>query len=216
MNLNEIKLFDGIEKKDKEKLIDKFKIEKIFYKKGEVIFFRNDDLDGMTIIISGKAGAEMLKESGEVKKIEDLFAGDIIASAFIFGDQNFIPVDLVAITDVEVLHINKKNLINLFSDNKKILENFLNDISNKTQFLSKKIWKSFNTKTIKEKIDDYILENSVGEYVEFKHSIKELSEIFEVTRPSLSRVIGEYIEKNRLEKIGRNKYKILDKEIFNK
>ena len=89
-----------------------------------------------------------------------------------------------------------------------ILINFLNEISDKTQFLSNKVWKSFNSKTIREKMLDYIEQNKVEDKVLFKHSIKELSEMFGVSRPSLSRVISEFVEEGVLERDGKNRFKL--------
>ena len=41
-----------------------------------------------------------------------------------------------------------------------------------------------------------------------------LAEFFGVERPSLSRVLSELVKDEKLERIGRNKYKILDEEFF--
>lgn len=41
-----------------------------------------------------------------------------------------------------------------------------------------------------------------------------LAEFFGVERPSLSRVLSELVKDEKLERIGRNKYKILDGEFF--
>ncbi|MEG2761330.1 MAG: helix-turn-helix domain-containing protein [Mucinivorans sp.] len=61
------------------------------------------------------------------------------------------------------------------------------------------------------KVLDYILENTQNNKVIFKHSIKELAELFGVSRPSLSRVISEFVEDEILKRDGKNKF-ILNKE----
>ncbi|MGL5740388.1 MAG: helix-turn-helix domain-containing protein, partial [Plesiomonas shigelloides] len=58
---------------------------------------------------------------------------------------------------------------------------------------------------------DYVLENTQNNKVIFKHSIKELAELFGVSRPSLSRVISEFVEEEILRRDGKNKF-ILNKE----
>ncbi|MBC2851077.1 Crp/Fnr family transcriptional regulator [Cetobacterium sp. 8H] len=212
-NLNKFKIFKNIPQNEIEKLLLEinFKIEKL--NKNDSFLFRGEELNGMYIVIDGELSAEMLKESGEIQKIENLRHGDIIASAFIFGEKNIIPVDLIALKNTLILHIDKKNLLKLFKLNNLILVNFLDEISNRTQFLSNRIWKNFNKKSIKEKVLDYILENTQGDTVIFKHSIKELSEIFNVSRPSLSRVIGNYVELGILTRIKKNIFKINKKNI---
>ena len=94
---------------------------------------------------------------------------------------------------------------------KKILENLLNSFSNRTQFLSKKLW--FSNKTIEEKLATHILENlNSSEIWVIKKSITDLANIFGVSRPSLSRVITGLVEENILERLENGSFKLLDKE----
>lgn len=204
--LVKFKFFYGIDEKELEKMFQKLKYELKEFKKNDIVFFRDEKIDGLITVIKGLLSAEMLKDNGDVHKIENLSEGDIIGSAFIFGENNNLPVDLIALEDGQFLHIDKKNLLYAFNSNEKFLVNFLNEISDKTQFLSNKVWKNFNNKTIKEKVADYIFENTRDDKVVFKHSIRELAEIFGVSRPSLSRVIGELVENKVLKRDGRNKF----------
>ncbi|MGL4508631.1 Crp/Fnr family transcriptional regulator [Cetobacterium sp.] len=209
--LVKFKLFKGISEDELENLFGKIKYEIKKFKKNDVIFFRDEKVDGLFIVIMGLLSAEMLKSNGDVQKIENLSNGDIIGSAFIFGEDNNLPVDLIVLEEGMLLHIDKNNLLQAFNTNEKFLINFLDEISDKTQFLSNKVWKSFNNKTIKEKVLDYILENTQSNKVIFRHSIKELAELFGVSRPSLSRVISEFVEDEILKRDGKNKF-ILNKE----
>ncbi|MGL5950848.1 MAG: Crp/Fnr family transcriptional regulator [Cetobacterium sp.] len=212
-SLKKVKLFQDINEDEIEELFTLIKFDIKKFQKGDIIFFRGDLLDGASIILDGVLSAEMLKDSGDIQKIENLSTGDLIASAFIFGKENIIPVDLIALEKVEILHINKKNLLKLFNIKESVLINFLNEISDKTQFLSNKVWRSFNKKTIKDKMLDYINQNTIDDKVTFKHSIKELSEMFGVTRPSLSRVVSEFVEEGILEREGKSKFKINSEKI---
>lgn len=209
--LAKFKLFKEIEEKELVELFQKIKYEIKKFKKSDIVFFREEKIDGLFIILKGVLSAEMLKDNGDIQKIENLSGGDIIGSAFIFGNENNLPVDLIVLEEGELLHIDKNNLLKSFNTNEKFLINFLNEISDKTQFLSNKVWKSFNNKTIKEKALDYILENTENNKVIFRHSIKELAELFGVSRPSLSRVISEFVEDEILRRDGKNKF-ILNKE----
>ena len=209
--LAKFKLFKEIDEKELTELFQKIKYEIKKFKKSDIVFFREEKIDGLFIILKGVLSAEMLKDNGDIQKIENLSGGDIIGSAFIFGNENNLPVDLIVLEEGELLHIDKNNLLKSFNTNEKFLINFLNEISDKTQFLSNKVWKSFNNKTIKEKALDYILENTENNKVIFRHSIKELAELFGVSRPSLSRVISEFVEDEILRRDGKNKF-ILNKE----
>jgi len=96
--------------------------------------------------------------------------------------------------------------------NDKILVNFLNMISNRSQFLSEKI-KFLNFKTIKGKLAHYILQKAGKEKssVLLDMTQNELADYFGVARPSVARALGDLEEEGYLEAKGKN-IKIIDKE----
>ena len=103
------------------------------------------------------------------------------------------------------------HLINILQKNKIILNNILNSFSNRTQFLSKKLWLS--NKTIEEKLATHILENLDKNNIwHIKKSISDLANIFGVSRPSLSRVIAGLVEEEILERVSNSSFKLLDKD----
>lgn len=206
--LKKVILFKDLEENEIKEMFNTINFDVKKFEKDDIVFFRGDVLDGISIVLKGNLSAEMLKDTGDIQKIENLSTGDLIASAFVFGQNNIIPVDLISLEKTEILHIDKKNLLKLFNIKEMILINFLNEISDKTQFLSNKVWKNFNAKTIREKMFDYIQQNKIDNKILFKHSIKELSEIFGVSRPSLSRVISEFVEEGILERDGKNRFKL--------
>lgn len=206
-------IFNRIEDKEIEKILLNLNYIIKKYKTGSNISFRGEEVKNLLIVAKGSVITEMLSQDGNVRKIEELKVSDVLAPAFIFGNDNRYPVDLVAKGDVEIFSISKKEFLKLLSSNQKILENFLNEISNKTQLLSAKIWKSFSNKTIKDKFNDYIMRHKKNNEFIIKN-LKELAEDFGVARPSLSRVLSEYIENKTLERIGRNKYRILNDIFF--
>lgn len=206
-------VFKGLSDERIKELLSQIRYERKKYKDFSNIAYRGDEIDGLNIILKGIISTEMLTKEGNVKKIEDLKATDILASAFIFGENNRFPVDLIGNGDVEILKINRANFLKLLSLEGKILENFLNEISNKTQFLSAKIWSNFNNRTISEKISNYIVMNQKNGEVIIPN-LKSLAENFGIARPSLSRVLGDYVDDGKLERIGRNRYKILNEAFF--
>lgn len=212
--LRETTLFHDIPLDEVEEKLSKRKYRIKEYKKGETVAFRGDEIDGLYINIKGELTTEMMKHSGETRKIEHLGEGMIIASAFIFGKKFEFPVDLMVKKDCSIFFISKDELIELMADDKKILKNFLDEISNKAQFLSEKVWNAFNNKSINEKFINYIFENEKDGEFSLKPSLKDVANIFGVARPSLSRTIGEFVEEGILERIGRSRYKILDREML--
>lgn len=208
--LKKTELFFDIEEKDIIKYFTEIKYEIKKYSQGENIAFRGDEVKGLHINLEGKAATEMLKESGEVKRIEEINSFSLLATAFIFGNKNGFPVDLNAITSTSIFYIEKDELIQLLKKDDRLLKRFLDEISCKAQFLSNHLWNNFTNKTIGEKFSQYILENQRDGFFQMKISVKDLAEYFDVSRPSLSRVIKFFLEENILEKIEKGRYKIID------
>lgn len=179
--------------------------------KEEFIAFRGDSINCFMILLEGELIAEMQKLNGKVIKIENLLPFNDIAPAFVFGKDNTFPVDLYAIKNSKILYIPKDDFLAILQKNKKILNNILNSFSNRTQFISKKLW--FSNKTIEEKLITHILENLDNNSVwRVKKSITDLANIFGVSRPSLSRVIGEFIDEGLLERVDKDAFKVINKE----
>ena len=211
--LRETVVFNGIDEKTIKNILEKTKYEIKKYSPNESIAFRGDEVRGLYIILKGTLTTEMLTEEGNVIKIEELVPSDVIASAFVFGKKNSFPVDLNAKDEAEILFIERKEFLKILFSKEKILENFLNEVSNKTQLLTSKIWNSFNNKTIKKKFCDYVKKNQKNDLFSIQN-LGALAEYFGVERPSLSRVLSDLVKDEKLERIGRNKYKILDEEFF--
>lgn len=187
-------------------------IKRLFFQEGEAIFFRGEEVKGLHILKKGIAVAEMLKENGDVKQIEEMEGEVFLASAFIFGENSYYPVDLRAKTDCEIDFIPKDKLILLFQKKPEILEKFIQEISSKAQFLSNRLWSQFQYKSIGSKLNQYLLAQEKNGICQFDRSLKELAEFFGVTRPSLSRVLGQYVEEGILARTGRNQYRLLQRK----
>lgn len=209
-NLKKLELFCDIDEKELDEYFQNIKYEVLVYDAQENIAFRGDEIKGLYANLEGILVTEMLKENGEIKKIEELGSYTLIATAFIFGKMNKFPVDLISKTATTIFFIEKKELVKLMNKDERIMEKFLDEISSKAQFLSNHLWNNFANKTIGEKLGNYILENSVKGIFYQKVSVKELAEYFNVSRPSLSRVLKTFLDEKILEKIEKGKYRILD------
>ncbi len=181
------------------------------YQKGEVIVMGGEICDRLLIIERGSVKAEMNDYSGKTIKIEDLAAPQPLASAFLFGTQNRFPVTVSANTEVELVSVPKAEFVKLLQSNSLILDNYLNIISTRAQFLSQKL-KFLSFRTIRQKIAHYLLEKAGDrlQTVEIRQSQAQLAEMFGVARPSLARTLGEMCREGLIE-TNRRSIKILDK-----
>jgi CRP-like cAMP-binding protein len=182
------------------------------YNSGALISLSGDQVNNFMLVLEGVVKGEMVDFTGRVIKIEDIHAPGALASAFIFGNRNRFPVNVIAVSAVKILIIEKPEFLTFLRKNEKILLNFLDIISNRSQFLSEKI-KFLNFKTIKGKLAQYILQKAGNEKNEFVLDLtqNDLADFFGVARPSIARVIGELEEKGLLIIKGKS-VKILDKK----
>ena len=214
--LTKVSLFKGLNPDKIAKCLTEanFKIKE--YKKNEIVFFRGDILKKIIIIVKGTARGEMQKFNGDTIVINQMKAGEVLASAFLFGKNNVFPVDLIALENSEFLFLDKEKYLDLIQSDKRLLLNFIREISNKSQYLSKRIWFNFTHKTIEEKVLSYIKENAQDDKIKFLPSISALAKKFEVTRPALSREISSLCKRKILKKIENNVYLINFSNFFQK
>lgn len=166
-----------------------YKVRK--YKADSVIAISGEEVTSLQVVLSGLTKGEMIDFTGRTLKIEDIGAPRALAPAFLFGSGNRFPVNVTAVTDSELLIIEKKDFVKMLGGNTTLLTNYLETISNRSQFLSEKI-KFFTFKTIRSKLAHYILEKSGNRLakIRFGRTQQELADFFGVARPSISRVIS--------------------------
>jgi CRP/FNR family transcriptional regulator, dissimilatory nitrate respiration regulator len=208
-------IFRGIAADDLQKLFSEIHFQIKTYRKNDLIVNGGEVCDRLLIIQTGTVKAEMMDYSGKTIKIEDLSAPWPLATAFLFGKENRFPVTVLATTEVEMVSIPKAEFVKLLQINLLILNNYLNTISTRAQFLSQKL-KFLSFKTIKQKIAHYLLEKAGDrlQSVEIQQSQGQLAEMFGVTRPSLARTLGE-MSREGLIQTDRRCITILDKARMN-
>jgi CRP/FNR family transcriptional regulator, dissimilatory nitrate respiration regulator len=205
-------LFKGVSVEEIEFILKTYHYRLKSFGKEEFAVFAGETCNDLPLLVSGCVRGEMNDSSGRMVKIEDILAPAVLASAFIFGPENKYPVDVIANEPSRIIFIPKDSLIKIFRDYPEILKNFLDDISNRAQFLTKKI-RFLTFKTIREKLANYLTglsQQQKSAIVTIPVTKMKLAEIFGVARPSLSRAMAE-LEKAGFITISRNRITILNK-----
>ncbi len=204
-------LFDGLTEEEVERIFRNIPYSLRKYRAGTMIAQSGENVNSFRIVAEGTVKGEMIDYSGRVIKIEDIPAPGAIAPAFIFGARNRFPVNVAAVSDAEILVIEKPAFLKLLMLDDRVLINFLDTISNRSQFLSEKI-KFLNFKTIKGKLAQYILQIAGTGKSSIVLGMKQegLAEYFGVTRPSVARALGEMEDEGLIVAKGRN-IKVIDR-----
>lgn len=204
-------VFKGLSAAEINELLSGIHYRRRKVKAGTIIAFSGDQVNSLIIVVSGVVKGEMTDYAGKVVKIEDIPAPGALAAAFIFGRNNRFPVNVIAATDAGLFIISKDGLLKILKENERVLANFLDMVSNRSQFLSEKI-RFLNFKTIKGKLAQYILERAgdKNNFVRMELTHNELAVFFGVARPSVSRAIKELEDEGSLEVKGKD-INILDR-----
>jgi len=204
-------LFRGLSVEEIERTLAVVSYRTRKFKSGNLIVQSGEQVDSLMIVIKGIVKGEMTDYAGRVIKIEDIPAPGALAPAFLFGSKNRYPVNIMVVSDAEILLIGKFEFLKMLKRSDRILVNFLDMISNRSQFLSEKI-KFLNFKTIKGKLAQFILQRAGADKKEIILEItqNDLADFFGVARPSVARALGEIEDEGLIEARGK-KIKILDK-----
>jgi len=203
-------LFKGLEIAEINSLINNSSHQIKQFSNKEVLAYAGEKVEKAMILLEGKLQGEMIDFAGNSLKIEEMEPPQMVAAAFLYGAQSAFPVNLTAISEGKMLVIFKNDFTQMLATDQRVLSNYLNIVSGKAQFLSRKItFLSF--KTIKEKIAYYLLQNfkTGNQVVIINQSQKGLAEMLGVARPSLARTISE-MESDQLIKWERNQVEIVD------
>ncbi len=204
-------VFRGISLEELQELLESVHYQIKRFKKGDLIAQHSDSCEYLMVIIKGSVMGEMLDAAGKSIKIEDVMAPYPIASAFLFGNNKF-PVNVTANNDVEIFYLSRELVVKLFQRNRTFLMNYLNAISNRSQFLARKLM-FLNFKSIKGKIANYLINNCKpnSNKVIFPKSQTEMAKFFGVARPSFSRSLKELAQEEVIA-IHRREITILNRK----
>ena len=184
-------IFQGMGEEEIESALEKIVYQFRSFEKGRLVAQRGESCTQLMLLLEGSVRGEMLDLSGNVMKIEDISAPRPLAVAFVFGKDNVYPVNITANERVRILSFPKASLISLFRSEPRVLENFLNAVSGRAQFLGSRLH-ILSFKTLRKKLAYFLVQQSGGRN-RFRMSVtqRELAEYLGVERPSLARTLAE-------------------------
>jgi CRP-like cAMP-binding protein len=203
-NLGNCNLFAGITLGELEAIFGKAKHRIAKFLPGEIIQEQGSICDELLVLLTGEIKAQMQDYSGKVLKIETIAAPTILASGFLFAKDNRLPVDIVALENVAILYISKKDVFKICMEHEKFLVNLLSDMGDRLSLLANKVW-SLSLETLRQKLARFLIKEAreKGPVFELSVTKEELAETFGVARPSLSRVFGDFVASGIINHEGR-------------
>ena len=183
------------------------------YRAGKMVALQSSLYDQLFIVSEGKVSGEMTDELGRTSLIEEISAPRAIAPAFLFATENRLPVTIVAMVPTEIVTIPRVHFISMMQQNAQLLTNFLQNMSDRSRFLSDKLQlQRFGT--IRSKLARYLMEVSAAhagsDRFTISHTQQQLADQFGVTRPALARSIAQ-LEAEGILRTHRKEFEILNR-----
>ncbi len=184
------------------------------YEKGSFIFEENDTPDRLYVLIKGYVEVSKLTFSGKkilITTIEN--PGDMFAEVYMFMGKGKYDMSAQAVCESVVLSISSDFFENISYNVKadvsaKIRKNLMSIFAMKAYNLSGKV-RLLGCGSIREKIALYLIENQTASGQIAKNpSREELADYLNVTRPSLSRELGN-MEKDGIIRLDGRKITIV-------
>ncbi|MFW6363384.1 MAG: Crp/Fnr family transcriptional regulator [Spirochaeta sp.] len=220
-------LWRGLSLQECKAIRERFSWRRNEYTSGRTVALMGDPLDNMMMLERGSLSAEIIDPQGKVLKIETLQAGAVLAGPVLFSAEACLPVQLTAEQDCAVLALAKPEALRLLGDYPRVLQNFLCESGDKILFLAEKI-RLLRFASIREKLAGHFLElarrqgsrrgipadpvhnpDNTGERlceIRLGYSLEALADLFGVTRPALSRCLGDLVDEGLAVRRGKGVY----------
>lgn len=216
-NIENNKLFKGIDKSELEGLIVCLIAKEKNYKKNETLINQGSHIKDIGIVLEGEVQVLKYDVYGSKHIISNIHEGGIFAEVLVSSGITESPVEVIALEDCKILSIPYQNIISTCSmacgKHHQLIFNLLTIFSRKSLKLNEKI--SYLTcKTTREKIIMYLLNNMNSEdqtRVKIPYNRNQLSEFLSVNRSVLSRELSKMKEEGIID-FKKNEFKILDKD----
>lgn len=169
----------------------KYRIKK--YDKGTYIAFKGDVVKELSVVVEGTINVSFVLDTGLIIRSTDHKAPTPIGGVALFSKENRYMVDTKAVEPCTVISVRREDVAAQMCRCGIFLANFIDYSASRVDALAKHL-SVLTQRGIKNKLAYYILMHSEGSRYKFAKSIRDLSEYLCVERPSLSRVIAQFVE----------------------
>lgn len=179
-------MFYGIEEKECKKIISSISPRYEEYKKGDLVFSREQNGHAVGFILSGECEILRLRNGGNSVLLNRITTYDSFGILSVFSADDDYPTEIFARKNTAVLFFTKKDILSLIENNHKISLNVINFLSSRIAFLNRKI-AAFSAGTTEEKLASFLYSEYLSHGPEFALNCKRCSEALGIGRASVYR-----------------------------
>lgn len=192
-------IFSNISNISKQALFEIGKI--VSLKKGSILFTEREEIDSMYIVINGYVSLYRNSRYGEIKTIFICTNGEIINELVLEDEKTSICVK--ALTDTELLSINRSDLLNLIEQDHHLTIEIYNSLARKNRRLYHQVGNANSTYPLEKRLAakiwklarDYGKDTSAGKKICFETTVTFLANMLGAKRETISRLISQLKKK---------------------
>lgn len=197
--LKDSPLFRGLDQQTIDTLLEHSSYATMTYDHDDCIAKRDTAYSGLMIILKGSVRGEVTDAAGRRRIIDNIAAPQLIAPAFLFGGYNRLPIDVVANEDgTQIMTLHRGGLFEMMQDNTIILSNFIDIISNRANYFSRKIY-ALSVLMLTEKVAALLLSSASAEEDTVPLEVKKMADELDITRNALEQTLAELAKKGYIE-----------------
>ncbi len=203
--VNDCPLFAGLNKEETSTLLQSVGYTIKHFAPAEFYATTGSPCRYADILISGEMKAYMIGPSSKQAQISRLKAGTMMSPAFIFANDNSIPVTVEVVTSCTVMRMLPYDLQQLMALDHRIAMNFIRLISNTNAFLSNKL-KMLALFSVREKVADFLIKEAITQgtrRVTVTRSRQEIADMLGIQKFSLIRCLNEFQERGAISIDGK-------------
>lgn len=197
--LKDSPLFAGLDQQTIDTLLEQASYTTTTFDTDTYIARRDTAYSGLMIILRGSVRGEVTDAAGHRRTIDNIVAPQLIAPAFLFGGYNRLPIDVVANENgTEILTLHRGGLFEMMQENMIVLSNFIDIISNRANFFSRKIY-ALSVLMLTEKVAALLLSTSSPATDTVPLDKTRMADELQITRHALEQTLAELAKKRLIE-----------------
>ncbi len=198
--LRESPLFRGLDEQAITDLLARATYTTETYAENALIARRDTAYSGLMIILRGSVRGEVTDAAGRRRVIDNIPAPQLIAPAFLFGGYNRLPIDVTANENgTEIMTLHRGALFEMMQENTVVLSNFIDIISNRANYFSRKIY-ALSVLMLTEKVAALLLSSvSAAEGETVPLQLDKMADELDITRHALEQTLGELAKRGAIE-----------------
>ncbi len=193
-------LFSGVSEDKIRAWLIRAEVTVAEYEIGEYLFTRNDKDVRLGILLRG--AAEVRRESADgVMHMSVLNRNDLFGAASLFGNDHPYVTDIRCIKRVRVMIISEDALLELLSESKTVLRNYLSYLNSRIRFLNRRL-DAFSKNTVTARVMTFLSGEAIDRVV-CVGSMTKLSEALCVSRATLYRALESLESTHKIRRSGK-------------